>query len=546
MVFPRTPSRRAAQSSKRVQKATFPPNVGGLNAFDALTNMPLTDALILFNFLPTPYGLELRKGYVEWATGTGAEVRTVLPFEGQLADNSADRLFAVTAAGIYGVTANGEISPTQVADFYDPEPDPVPEQAGRGVYTHFTSDASEHYMFYADGDAGLWLYSETSDSWTRQTTTEITSGIDPEDCAFVVSHKQRIWMVPKESADAFYLGIDAIAGASTKFTFGSKFTQGGTLVGLWSWSLDGGDGVDDYLVALSRSGDVLIYRGSDPSLPDWSLVGSWNVGEVPNSRRVVTEYGGSLYILSSFGLVDLQALMQGEDLTNEITVSPARKISRLLADAVNENLAAPEWQMSQFSSDNFLTVIEPKEETYPYEQFVQNTLTKGWTKFRDAPMVCTCEWQGRMYFGTTDGKVMLYGGNLDGTNVEGDPGAARQFEVLTAYGPLGSDDMSYKNIQYVRTLIRSAGNFKINTKPVYDFSLTDKASLPGLSQTSNVAIWDTDSWNQSVWGGSPQPRDIITGDMGMGRMAAISTVGSSSGYLLLVSWQALFTQGDYI
>jgi hypothetical protein len=546
MVYRRNLGVLGASFQPTAQSSFYPPSVGGLNAFDSLANMPLQDAIYLYNLLPTPYGLDLRLGHVEWATGAGSEVRTVLPFEGQAADSANDRLFAVTPAGIYNVTANLTTSPSQVADFYSPEPSPYPEQAGRGVYTHFTSDASDHYMFYADGDAGLWLYDESTDTWTQQTTSEITSGIDPEDCAFVMSHKQRIWLVPKESADAYYLGVDAIAGASTKFTFGSKFAQGGTLVGLWSWSLDGGNGVDDYLVAISRSGDVLVYRGSDPAATDWAIVGSWYVGEVPNSRRITIEQGGSFYILSSYGLIDLRALMQGEDLTNEERVSPARKVSKLLAEDLRDYLDDPVWQIGQFSTDNLLMVVQPQEPSRPYEQLVQNTLTKGWCYFRDLPMLCMAEWQGRMYFGTSDGKVMLYGGNLDGTDVEGTPGQARQFEVLTAFGPLEQNAVQYKNVHHVRTLMRVAGNYKINTKAVYDFNINDRAALPGIAQATEVAIWDTDSWNLSVWGGSPVPQDLIVGDLGLGRMVAVSTRGSSSGVFQLLSWDVMYTRGGLI
>lgn len=543
MVYRRNLGVLGASFQPTSQPSFFPPSIGGLNAFDSLVGMAETDAIRLINAIPTPYGLDIRPGYVEWAINAGNEVRTIIPFEGQVAGGDADRLFAVTPAGIYNATANLETSPTQVADFYDPEPDPYPTQAGRGVYTHFTSDAAEHYLFYADGDAGLWVYEESTDAWTKYTTSEITAGIDPVDCAFVMSHKQRIWLVPKESADAYYLGVDSIAGASTKFTFGSKFTKGGTLVGLWSWSLDGGAGIDDYLVAISSSGDVLVYAGSDPSLTDWALVGSWYVGEMPNSRRVVLEQGGSFYILSSYGLVDLRALMQGEDLANEIRVSPARKVSRLLAEDVKGNLLSPLWQITAYSTDNLALVVHPQESTRPYKQLVQQTLTKGWCYFEKVPMLCADEWQGRMYFGTADGKVMLYGGNLDGTQVDGTPGAAREYDVLTSFSPLEANRIQYKNVHHVRALLLASGNYTINLKAVYDYDIRGKAPLPGVAQTTDVAIWDEDSWNLSVWGGSAVPKEFIVGDFGIGRAVAVATRGYTTGFLSILNWDVLYTRG---
>jgi hypothetical protein len=468
-------------------------------------------------------------------------VRTIIPFEGQPQDNTEDRLFAVTAEGIYNVTANGETAPTQVADFYSPEPDPVPEQAGRGVYTHFTSDAAEHYLFYADGDAGLWEYQESTGLWS--VPAGIT-GVDVADIAFVTVHKQRIWLVEKNSSDAWYLPVDSISGAATKFTFGSKFVNGGNLVGLWTWSIDGGDGVDDYLVAISRAGDVLLYRGSDPSLADWSVVGAWYIGEVPNSRRIVNEFGGSFFMLSSYGLTDLQTLLQGEDIANENT-SPARKVSALLSEDLNDDSSDPVWQLGQYPGENVMTIVQPFDSTINEEplQLVQNTLTNGWSYWRDIPMRCMDVWQGRMYFGTEDGRVCLYGGSLDNTDVNGEGGVARSFEVLTAFGPLEQNPLQFKNVHHVRTLMNVSGNFKVNSRAIYDFNVNKRAASPGIAGGTNIAIWDTDSWNLSFWGGSPTPQEVIVGDMGIGRMVAVSTVGSSSGLFTLLSWDVMFTRG---
>lgn len=541
MVYRRNLGSLGASFQPTQQNAFVPASLGGLNLFDALSNMSQMDALKMFNLMPTPQGLRVRQGHVEWATNVPGGVRSIVPFEGQAQDNTEDKLFAVGVQGIYEVTANGTTAPVLVMDFYDPEPDPVPEQTGRGVYTHFTSDASEHWLFYADGDAGLFTYEESTGLWA--VAAGIT-GVDVADVAFVNLHKQRVWMIEKDSADAWYLPVDSVAGAATKFTFGSKFTHGGNLVGLYTWSIDGGDGVDDYLVAISRAGDVLIYRGADPETTDWALVGSWYIGEVPNSRRIVTEYGGSFFILSVYGLTDLRTLLEGEDISNEM-FSPARKVSEPLSEEVSAQLSSPAWQLSQHPQENALVVVQPFNSSINQAplQLIQNTLTKGWAYWRNLPMKCMDVWQGRMYFGTEGGEVMLYGGNLDGTLTDGTPGVAREFEVLTAFNPLTDNPLQFKNVSYMRTLMRVSGNYRVNTKAIYDFDLNDKAATPGIAGETNVAIFDTDSWNQSVWGGSPVPKELITGDLGMGRMVATSTVGSTSGYFVLLNWDIIYKRG---
>ena len=125
----------------------------------------------------------------------------------------------------------------------------------------------------------------------------------------VVAHKQRIWFLEEDSTTGWYLGIGSIAGEVSPFYFGAKFRHGGRLAGLFNWSVDGGAGVDDFLVAVSQAGDVLPYQGSDPSSDDWQLRGSYFIGEVPNTPTFGTEQGGELFLLSSFGVSSLNDLL---------------------------------------------------------------------------------------------------------------------------------------------------------------------------------------------------------------------------------------------
>lgn len=47
-----------------------------------------------------------------------------------------------------------------------------------------------------------------------------------------------------------------------------------------TWTLDSGEGLDDYLVVTTSEGQVGVFRGTDPtSVATWGLVGVWNLGE---------------------------------------------------------------------------------------------------------------------------------------------------------------------------------------------------------------------------------------------------------------------------
>ena len=107
----RTLSRYAqAGVQPTVQPYTFPASVGGVNAIDSLMMMPPQDCIYSYNLMPSEYGMRLRKGYRQWATGCSEiparaennDVRTIIPFESNIQDASNDRLFAVTAEGNSG------------------------------------------------------------------------------------------------------------------------------------------------------------------------------------------------------------------------------------------------------------------------------------------------------------------------------------------------------------------------------------------------------------------------------------------------------------
>ena len=62
--------------------STVPAPVGGLNARDSLAAMPPTDAVIMRNFWPQPYGCSVRKGYREHVTGLTTQVDSLAVWNG--------------------------------------------------------------------------------------------------------------------------------------------------------------------------------------------------------------------------------------------------------------------------------------------------------------------------------------------------------------------------------------------------------------------------------------------------------------------------------
>lgn len=446
----KTLTRYGQASPPTQQPFVFPASVGGVNAISSLMQMPPQDCIYTYNLMPSEYGLRLRKGYQEWvinckedpARGSNQDVRTIIPFESNIQDAANDRLFAVTSEGIWNATVFGNAAPGQEAVFSITD-----NESGFGVWTEFTGDAAGdglrgHYLFYADESNGIWQYTEEDDAWTQPPSGATESDwhyVDPvdgttlvafpvEDVAFVMVFKQRIWVILEDDDDAWYLPLASVTGELKKFTFGSKLPHGGNLVGLWSWSIDGGDGVDDYMVAISRGGDVVIYQGEDPEItPDgtsqgpWSTRGTWFIGELPNSRRVVGEYGPDLFMLSTYGLSSLADLLKGTPLDAQ---SPSKKVNRFLRADVERGKDSSTWQVVVHPADGFMQIVTPKPFSTPYVQYNMNLQTGSWGFWRDVPVLGGDTWNGDYFMAGPDGTVYVNDGELDNTQLN----ATNQFQ----------------------------------------------------------------------------------------------------------------------
>ena len=327
--------RAAAHSLKVARQQTAQANVipAPLAGMDASTNLSIDTPEVCrwaINAVPAEYGLKVRSGYREWQIGLGNPVRTIIDFLGRDAVTpTATRIFACTKGGIYDVTDAGD-SPVLKLTFSTQN-----AHSGFGTWIHYVTEADDDLIFYADEQNGLFKYDADTDAWAQATGIQAAAGssgtLEETDICFVCSHKLRIWFITKNSNKAWYLPIRSIAGDCEEFFFAQKFRHGGDLVGLYNWTVDGGEGRDDNLVAISRGGDVIPWTGEDPSdVNTWTSTGTFFIGKIPIGRKIAAEQGGELFILSSLGIITMSDLLRGGDprdpLRNQIgyRIAPVR------------------------------------------------------------------------------------------------------------------------------------------------------------------------------------------------------------------------------
>lgn len=513
------------------------PNAG-INAVDNLLSMGdrgPEDSIFQYNLIPSQYGCVVRTGYQDWCTGVGTGgVRTLHPFIGSTSGNN--RLWAMANNGIYNVSASAAAPAINTAF------PTVDTTSGYGQWTNYTTIGG-YFGLYCDESNGYYVYTETAGAWAKVAlgggATQV-SGIDPALFVQPLIYKERAWFVEKGSARAWYLPTGAIFGAATVFNFGNKFKHGGTLVALYNWTVDGGEGTNDYLVAISSAGDIVLYLGDDPSVAPFKQQGQWYIGPPPAGRRIAGSFGGELYLLSAYGIVPLTKLIAGALIQQE-DVYLSRKITPLINQQMLLANASLGWEIKLISTENLLITSVPAQVGFDNIQFVQALNSKGWAVYRKIPYYTGETWNVQFYIATTDNRVLRHTGTQDSVDRNGLNGVAIAWSALSVfqeYGEVGR----YKISQFIRAVFLAAQAPAYAVEARYDYNLSEVLPVPSIPVFSG-SVWDVGIWDLALWGGDLVEVEAPVGGSGIGRNIAIAINGTSSAKTILIRYDLMFTSG---
>lgn len=464
------------RSNRGLQKAStysLPAPVRGWNARDALASMKESDAVVMENWYPSATTVDLRKGSVDWATGADFNPLTLMSWNG----SSSSKMFAATSSAIYDVTSNAPIGAAESG---------IAVTDGMFSFVNF-SVAGGAYLIAVNGVDKLKLYDGSTWKDIDNTSTPAITGLSTTLLSYTAVIHRRVWFVQKGSTSAWYLPTASIGGALAEFPLGQVFSQGGYLVALASWTIDGGDGTDDYTVFLSSQGEAIVYKGTDPaSATTFAKVGSYALGE-PISNRCFQKYGGDLLVLCREGLLPLSKSVQSS------TISYAPSLTSQISTAFNEATAAyrnnPGWTCCSFPQGSFVFVNVPISTNYA-EQYVMNSLTGAWCKFTGLNATDWLVFEEKLYFSRAGKVCQAWVGSSDS-------GAAIRGKVMQAYSSLRNLARNKHN-KLVRPLIKNNGavTIKVSLDTDYQFANTLPADVP---VAVSGALWDSAVWDSAVW-----------------------------------------------
>ncbi len=382
--------------------------------------------------------------------------------------------------------------------------------AGRKL--HAGADSLRRY----DGTTWLTIVGSGTGAITGVTTSTLIK---------VVLFKNRLWFIEKNTLHLWYLGTNAVSGAATLFDLGAIARNGGYLVDLDTWTIDAGYGVDDNLVMITSTGEVIVYSGTDPaSATTFALIGVWQLG-APVGNRPMLKWAGDLLLLTLDGLLPLAQALQSSRLDPRVALSD--KIQNAISLASTTYGSNFGWETFYFPRENLVWVNVPIT-TGSQQQYAMNTITKSWCNFSGMPANCWALFGNNPYFGGNGIVGRAWYGTFADNGANINTAALQAFNYFNARG-------TQKYFTRARPSIFSTGTPGISIGLNVDFNVQDNLAPVGYSATS-AALWDMAQWDVGLWGQDATIQNNWQGITGIGYCGAVQMKSASTG--ITIEWAA--------
>ena len=506
---------------------TIPSPTGGLNAFDNLANMPPTDAAVMRNWWPQPYGLSVRRGTREWATGFGNPVNSLATWNGE---SGVSKLFAWAGAGMYDISSRGAAAAPILTGLSNSLWQTVQQSNAGGNHLIAVNGVDDAIIYNDIGVARLVVGDGiVANTW---------SGLDPQDAVDVTIHQGRLWAAQVNTSKGWYLPVGAISGILVAFDFGPLFPHGGYLAQLLTWTIDDGNGAEDHLVALSSRGDAVVYAGTNPDDDTtWSLVGVYYVGAPVSGRRAMTKMAGDLVVMTDRGLISMSSMLVSTKVKDS-TLLKIEKIQYLLSENAKVLGAIIGWSVNYFPNINMLMVNIPSVTSTGSIQVCANDLAPGqpWTSFQGMDARCWKLWENHTMFGTPDGRVMeAWYGYVDNLTLADTGGTAINAAVQQAYNYFDAPALQKQLGMYRLNFTTNDPQFTFSSKVEYDFAIAPLVASTTFS-AGELSLWNSALWDAGLWSSSSQVGYATwIQAQGVGNAVSISLVTSTTAALTWIS-----------
>ena len=466
------------------------------------------NAVAMVNIFPRATLCEVRYGYSRHAHTIIGQVETLMAYAG----GSTSQMWAIANGSIYNATSSGAIGAAAVSGLTN----------SRWQYVN-VSNSGGNYIEMCNGADGVYTYNGTT--WVDQSGS--ISGVTAANLIGINLHKNRVWFIESGTLRAWYLPTASITGAANVLDLRAFATKGGSLMAMGTWTVDAGYGIDDHAVFVTNKGEVLVYRGTDPSsATTWALVGVYQIGS-PIGRRCLMKYAGDLLIITYDGVVPLSGALQSSRTNKKVAITD--NIQFQIGSAVSSYASNFGWELAQLPREEMLILNVPIQTGDLQEQYVMNMETGAWADFQGIDANCWCLFNDEIYFGSNTFIGKFWDTNAD-NSVDID------FNCLQAFNKHGTE--VEKQYTMMRPTFLTNGSPSVQGSINVDFDTSEpSSSLSTL--TPSGALWDTGTWDTALWAETLALSRLWQGATGVGKWGAPRITGSSSERLQWVNTEII-------
>jgi hypothetical protein len=436
------------------QGYTMPPPSGGLDLITPIDNMEPTSALELQNIFPGAGAPTVRLGYQQFCDlGVTSPIQFMHEFPKQ--DGTAE-LIAAQGTKIYSISSTGVKTDVSKVGGYS---------SGKWNKEMFGNSQYGYYMYLANsyGDApqvykGGGVAAANINATCRGGSVAIT------ELCNVAAYRTRLYFVQRNTMTMWYdktAGAVMTTAASTldSYDFSGIFRRGGYLLFTGSYTNQSGVTSQDYFMAVSSEGEIVMYSGSSPDATASDAGGAWNlvahfiIGK-PLGQKAFIRINQDIWIITQQGIVPVSALFQ-TDPEQALTVV-SYKINPLISQYATQVALSEMWTGFFYPAGRRVYIILP-DSTSTATLLVYSIDSKSWTQFQlytSEHSIAACKYNNLPFYGSNRGVVYQGETGYADNVVSGSAGEAITFAGRSAFSFYGSRG-NYKAFKDIRPIIKA-------------------------------------------------------------------------------------------
>lgn len=480
MWFDRTEGTGVRQTS---QTKSFAAPIRGWIRNDSIAQPKPGGAEVMDNWIPTAEGARMRKGSVKHAT-----IDDAVTFLTSYDAGASSKFFATSGTDIYDITtpADPDVPPAAAV---------TGQTSGDWSAVLFATAGATRLVMVNGADSMLQYDGTNWHTITGVSAPIAITGVTTSTLSAVWKFKSRLFFIQDGTMSAWYLDPLAFGGAASELPLGGIFANGGNLLFGATYSMDAGDGLDDFCLFVTDKGEIAVYQGTDPDDPAaFQLVGIYRIGK-PLGKNGWFKAGGDIAIITDDGIVPASAAIQSDRsaLSGKSITYPIETAWRQLVR--DRNGGQFPFSAALWHAEALLMVGIPTYGPFQAVSLVVNARTGACARIVGWDTRAIIVFDDKFYFGNADGEILQ--GDISGAD-NGDPYSA---VIVPRFDSLGSPEE--KSAIHARVVARGNNEFTPQLFANADYEIEIPTPLSADPDT-DPNLWGTGIWDTSTWGVSTE------------------------------------------